>query len=141
VIPHLIEYATRHWALFWSAVAVALAALFMELRARQEDLASISPQELVRLVNQNVLVLDLRPAEQYKAGHVAGARHLSGAQLGKAADTFKRHKDKTVVVYDDTGAQSLSAVKQLNAQGFGKAVTLRGGIAAWRSENLPLARD
>jgi rhodanese-related sulfurtransferase len=141
VIPHLIEFAGRHWALFWGAVALALVVIWFELRARQEDLSSVSPQELVHLVNQNVLVLDLRPAEQYKAGHVAGARHLAGEQVQRAADTFKRHKEKPVVVYDDTGSQGQSVVKQLIAQGFTKVVNLRGGIAAWRSENLPLIRD
>lgn len=141
MIPHLIEYATRHPALFWGAVAAAFAAIAMELWTRQQDLASISPQELVRLVNQNVLVIDLRPAEQFKAGHVAGARHLSGEQILKAGDTFKKHKEKVVVVYDDTGSVGQSAVRQLGAQGFKKAFNLRGGIAAWRSENLPLTRD
>jgi rhodanese-related sulfurtransferase len=141
VIPHLIEFASRHWTLFWGAVALALAAIWFELRARQEEMASISPQDLVRLVNQNVLVIDMRPAEQYKAGHVAGARHLNNEQILKAGETFKKHKEKPVVVYDDSGSQGLSAVKQLLAQGFTKAVNLRGGIAAWRSENLPLTRD
>jgi rhodanese-related sulfurtransferase len=141
VIPHLIEFATRHWQLFWSTVVLAFAAIGFELWSRQHDLASVSPQDLVRLVNQNALVLDLRPAEQYKAGHVSGARHVSGEQIQKAGDAFKRHKEKVVVVYDDTGAQGHGAVRQLVAQGFKNAVSLRGGIAAWRSENLPLTRD
>jgi rhodanese-related sulfurtransferase len=33
-----------------------------------------------------------------------------------------------------------SAVRQLAAQGFTQAVNLRGGLAAWRTENLPLTR-
>jgi rhodanese-related sulfurtransferase len=33
-----------------------------------------------------------------------------------------------------------AAVRQLAAQGFTKAFNLRGGIAAWRAENLPLVR-
>jgi len=43
-------------------------------------------------------------------------------------------------VYDDTGSLSASAVRQLVAQGFTKAFNLRGGLAAWRTENLPLTR-
>jgi rhodanese-related sulfurtransferase len=35
---------------------------------------------------------------------------------------------------------SASAVRQLAAQGFTKAFNLRGGLAAWRTENLPLTR-
>jgi rhodanese-related sulfurtransferase len=140
-MQHLIEYATKHWQLFWGTVVLAFVAIWFELRARQEELASVSPQDLVRLVNQGALVIDLRAPDQYKAGHVSGARQMSGEQILKAADILKKHKEKTVVVYDDTGTVGHSAVRQLTAQGFTRAVNLRGGLAAWRSENLPLARD
>ena len=91
-------------------------------------------------MNQGALLLDLRPADQYQAGHLAGARQMSGEALLAAGDTLKRHKEKTVVVYDDTGSLSGAAVRQLAAQGFTRAFTLRGGLAAWRADNLPLSR-
>jgi len=110
------------------------------MRARAEGQFSVSPQELIRLMNQGALLLDLRPADQYQAGHLAGARQMSGEALLAAGDTLKRHKEKTVVVYDDTGSLSGAAVRQLAAQGFTRAFTLRGGLAAWRADNLPLSR-
>jgi len=91
-------------------------------------------------MNQGALLLDLRPADQYQAGHLAGARQMSGEALLAAGDTLKKHKEKTVVVYDDTGSLSGAAVRQLAAQGFTRAFTLRGGLAAWRADNLPLSR-
>jgi rhodanese-related sulfurtransferase len=100
----------------------------------------VSPQELIRLMNQGVLVLDLRPQEQFAAGHLSGARQFSGEQILNAGDTLKKYKEKPVVVYDDSGSLSGAAVRQLTAQGFTQAVTLRGGLAAWRAENLPLTR-
>jgi rhodanese-related sulfurtransferase len=66
---------------------------------------------------------------------------MSGEQILKAADTLKKHKEKALVVYDDTGSLGASAVRQLAAQGFKKAFNLRGGLAAWRAENLPLSRS
>jgi len=44
------------------------------------------------------------------------------------------------VVYDDTGSLGSAAARQLAAQGFTRAFTLRGGLAAWRADNLPLSR-
>ena len=119
-----------------------LAALIVvyEMRARSEGQVSVSPQELIRLMNQGALLLDLRPPEQYQAGHLAGARQMSGDQILKAADTLKKHKEKAVVVYDDTGALGAAAARQLAAQGFTRAFTLRGGLAAWRADNLPVSR-
>jgi rhodanese-related sulfurtransferase len=140
-MDRLIEFSTHHWALFWGAIVLGSLIVVFELRARAQEQASISPQDLVRLVNQGALVIDLRPQDQYKAGHVSGARQMNGEQILKAGDTLKRHKEKPVVVYDDTGSLGHSAVRQLLAQGFTKALNLRGGLAAWRSENLPLSRD
>ena len=139
-MDRLLEFVSHHsWLATATAVAVALIVVY-EMRARAESQFSISPQELIRLMNQGALLLDLRPADQYQAGHLAGARQMSGEALLTAGDTLKKHKEKTVVVYDDTGAGSAAAVRQLAAQGFARAFTLRGGVAAWRADNLPLSR-
>lgn len=114
--------------------------IVFELRARRDGQAAVSPQDLIRLVNQGALLIDLRPAEAFASGHVAGARQMNGEQILKASDTLRKHKEKTVVVYDDTGSLGAAAVRQLLAQGFTKAFNLRGGLAAWRAENLPLSR-
>ena len=139
-MEHLIEFATVHYWLATATVLVAALVIVYEMRARSEGLVSISPQQVILLINQGALLLDLRPQEQYAAGHVNGARQMSGDQILKAADTLKKYREKTVVVYDDTGSLGASAARQLAAQGFTKAFNLRGGLAAWRSENLPLAR-
>ena len=139
-MDRLIEYTNHHpWLALAMVVAIILVVLY-ELRLRSENQASVSPQDMVRLMNQGALLIDLRPAEQYTAGHVNGARQMSGDQILQAAETLKKYKEKMVVVYDDTGSLSASAVRQLAAQGFTKAFNLRGGLAAWRTENLPLIR-
>ena len=100
-----------------------------ELRNRNENLSAVSPQDLVRLMNQGATFIDLRPAEEFANGHVSGARQMSGEQILKAGDTLKKQKEKVVVVYDDTGSLGAAAVRQLAAQGFTKAFNLRGGIS------------
>jgi len=91
-------------------------------------------------MNQGALVLDIRKPEEYALGHVNGAKLLPSDQILTAGDNFKRFKDKPVVVYCDSGSLAAAAVRQLNAQGFTKAFTLRGGFAGWRAENLPIAK-
>jgi rhodanese-related sulfurtransferase len=139
-MDRLLEYISHHpWLAGGLAAAVILVVVY-ELRARAESFAAVSPQDAIRLINQGALLIDLRPAEAFATGHVAGARQMSGDQLLKAGDTLKKHKEKVVVVYDDNGSLGASAARQLAAQGFTKAFTLRGGITAWRAENLPLTR-
>src|ERR1700746_1228797 len=103
-MDRLLEFLSHHpWLGIATAVAVALIVVY-EMRARAESQFSVSPQELIRLMNQGALLLDLRPSDQYQAGHLVGARQMSGEALLSAGDTLKRHKEKTVVVYDDTGS-------------------------------------
>lgn len=136
----MLQFVTVH---YWLALATALAAALVvvyEMRTRAESLHSVSPQELIRLMNQGALVLDLRSQEQYQAGHLMGARQMGGDALSSAGDTLKKHKEKAVVVYDDTGSVGGAAVRQLVAQGFTRVASLRGGLAAWRADNLPVSR-
>src|ERR1700732_1394733 len=103
-MDRVLEYVRHHpWLPTAAAVVVALIAVY-EMGARAESRVSVTHQELIRLMNQGALLLDLRAPEQYQAGHLAGARQMSGEQILKAADTLKKHKEKAVVVYDDTGS-------------------------------------
>ncbi|MBV9696271.1 MAG: rhodanese-like domain-containing protein [Gammaproteobacteria bacterium] len=139
-MDRFLEYLSHHpWLSTGTAVVAALLAVY-ELRTQSENRTSVSPQDLIRLMAQGALLLDLRPAEQYRLGHVAGARQIDGPEILKAADTLKKYKEKPVVVYDDTGSLTGSAVRQLASQGFTRAVALKGGLAAWRAENQPLVR-
>ncbi|MGD9598803.1 MAG: rhodanese-like domain-containing protein [Steroidobacteraceae bacterium] len=139
-MQQLLEYAARHpWLVGATGLALVMVIAY-ELRARSHAYAAVSPQEAIRLMNQHALVLDIRTPEQYEAGHVGGARHLPSAEILKAAETLKKHLEKPIVVYDDSGGLGAAAARQLAAQGFKKAVNLRGGLAAWRAENLPVTR-
>src|SRR5256885_9603269 len=139
-MDRVLEYVSHHpWLATATAVVVALIAVY-EMRARSESLVSVTPQELIRLMNQGALLLDLRPPQQYQAGHLAGARQMSGEQILKAADTLKKHREKPVVVYDDTGSLGTAAARPLAAPGFTRAVTLRRGAAALRPGHPPPSR-
>ncbi len=139
-MDRVLEYLSHHpWLATASAAVVALILVY-EMRARSESRVAVNPQELIRLMNQGALLIDLRAPEQFRAGHLSGARQMSGEQILKAADTLKKHREKAVVVYDDTGSLGAAAVRQLASQGFTRAVMLRGGLAAWRADTLPLSR-
>lgn len=121
----------------------ALAVLAFEARARSARFAAVAPQDVIRLMNRGALVLDIRPQELFTAGHIGGSRHLPSDQIVNANDVqvLKKNKEKPIVLYDESGSLGAAAVRQLAAQGFTKAVNLRGGLAAWRAENLPIVRN
>ena len=140
-MDRLLEYCSHHPWLAFLAVAAAVAVLVNELRLRTLSVGALAPQEVIRLMNQGATLLDMRAQQDYQAGHISGARHFDAGQLANAAETLKRYKERAVVVYCDRGSSAAAAVRSLSSQGFTKVFNLRGGLAAWRAENLPLARD
>jgi rhodanese-related sulfurtransferase len=61
-------------------------------------------------------------------------------QLPRAGETLKKHREKPVIVYGADETSGPVVVRKLAAQGFTQAFCLRGGIAGWRAEQLPLAK-
>jgi rhodanese-related sulfurtransferase len=139
-MDRLAQYIqVNHWLVAATVVVVVLVIVF-EMRARTESFAAVTPQDAIRLMNRGAVVIDLRPAEQYAAGHLSGARRMDGEQILKAGETLKKYLQKPLIVYDESGSLGTSAARQLKAQGFAHAFNLRGGLAAWRSDNLPLEK-
>jgi thiosulfate/3-mercaptopyruvate sulfurtransferase len=105
------------------------------------------------------LVLDLRPAEAFAAGHVPGARHvdLFGVSLVdtdpaplKAFMWMIEHVlaargvdgSTPVVVYDEqSGIRAARAFWLLEYFGHPSVRVLDGGFGAWTRQGLPVARD
>lgn len=132
------EYTTHHPFLVAAAVILAVLGVVIEMRQRARGTRAIGPADAVRLANSGALFIDVRADTDYEAGHIIDARHVPATSVAERAESFKRYKDKPVVVYCDSGMASAGAARGLRAAGFNKVVTLRGGLQGWRQENLPL---
>jgi rhodanese-related sulfurtransferase len=139
-MDRLLEYLQKHPFLVALTVAVALAVLVFELRSRKLAYAALRPQEVIQLMNQGAQLYDLRNADAFAAGHINGAKHLDPGQHANAADQLKRFKDRLLVLTCESGSASTALTRQLHAAGFTKVFNLRGGLAAWRTDSLPLVR-
>ena len=133
----LAEFIQQHPYSAALVVALAVAAIVIELRHRKEGATALGPMDAVRLINGGALVVDVRNAESFAAGHIIDSRHIQSGDLPTQADSLKKYREKPVLFYCDTGIQSSAAARTMKALGFGKAVNLRGGLAAWKKENLP----
>jgi rhodanese-related sulfurtransferase len=97
---------------------------------------------LARLAQQgpDLLVLDVRTAEEYAAGHVPGARNIAHdllpARLAELADA----RDRDVVVYCRSGRRSAIALETLRAAGFSRVAQLEGDFLAWEAAQRPVEK-
>jgi rhodanese-related sulfurtransferase/DNA-binding transcriptional ArsR family regulator len=93
-----------------------------------------------RLKDGTVLVLDVRPDAEYRAGHIAGARSIPVQELRKRLKELPNAK--TVVAYC-RGPYCVfadEAVALLRAKGY-RALRLEGGFPEWRVQGGAVAHD
>jgi len=103
---------------------------FMERRGGLEE---VHGEELIRRVRSGeVTILDVRPVEEYEAGHIPGAISMPIADLkARWADL---PKDRDIVAYcrGPYCVMAVDAVALLRRKGF-KAHRLEQGVADWRA--------
>jgi rhodanese-related sulfurtransferase len=85
-------------------------------------------------------VLDLRPEEAFKAGHLPGAKLANSSAIAAAVESFKLDRKRPVVLVCETGAQSKKALSEVQKLGFLEVGALDGGVQAWKLAALPLVK-
>ena len=140
-MQQFLTYATNHIMLVAATALMAVVVLVHELRARAANASAVGPSEAVRLMNGGALLIDVRGSDAFAASHIASARSVPGATIADGAASLERYKEKTVIAYCDSGQTSAIAVRHLGRLGFKQVVNLRGGLAAWRAENLPVEKS
>jgi len=75
-------------------------------------------------------LLDVRDNEEYKKGHLPGAKHIPFNELrGRIGEL---DPDQEVIIYCLQGLRSYNAIRTLQGKGFTKVMNLDGGINMWR---------
>jgi rhodanese-related sulfurtransferase len=137
----IVEFAGHHLYLVAGFVAALLAVAFYELRLRAGSAMQVSAADAVRLINRGGLVIDVRKPEEYAAGHIVNARNVALDSLQKGDDVVKKQKDKILLTVCETGQTAGRAADLLRRAGYANVFNIRGGLATWRSENLPLVKS
>ena len=127
----------------------ALRFLFTALQAAiglsacgQENFENANVAEFAKLADEpNVVVLDVRTAEEYAEGHIVGALNIDQGQ-GDFMEKAKAQltSDNTIAVYCRSGRRSASAASRLAAEGY-TCVNLKGGIVAWKEAGKDVTTD
>jgi len=139
-MDRLLDYFTNHPLLAGALALMTFLVLGYELRQRGAGSATVAPNEAIRMMNGGAVLVDLRSANQFKDGHIEGARNVPGDQLAADAKALERLAGKTLVLYCDNGATTHAALRTLARAGAKGVFSLRGGLAAWKQENLPVVK-
>jgi rhodanese-related sulfurtransferase len=121
-----------------------LAEIAQVTRAYLSERGAMEPvqsDELLRRVrNGAVTVLDVRPSEEYRAGHIPGALSVPVSELKKRLAELP--KDREVVAYcrGPYCVMAIEAVELLRKKGF-NAHRLEQGVVDWRARGWRIERS
>lgn len=104
----------------------------------RDELQPVSREELLRMAAAgDAMVIDVRPASEYGAGHVPGAINIPIETLLQRLQDLP--KDQEIVAYcrGPYCMLAFDAVEQLRKQGF-RARRLEDGFPEWKSQQLPV---
>ncbi|RME33319.1 MAG: rhodanese-like domain-containing protein [Gammaproteobacteria bacterium] len=140
-MQQFIEFVVNHWVL-WSLFTGLLVALVWNLLAeRMGGIPQLGPLEATRLINdEDAAVIDLRGEAAFRKGHLLNAINIPAGELERRMNELERLREKPVILSCETGPAAIAAARRLRQAGFARVHVLRGGIAAWRSAGLPLAK-
>lgn len=124
---------------FIAAIAILGYLMFLEARGAKTRGTVLTTAQFTQRINQGATLIDLRNHDDFKNGHIAGARHIGKDELSKQLDNLS--KTSPVALYCYSGAISGKAVSEMKQAGFAEAFHLGGGIAAWQRDNLPTTKD
>jgi len=127
--------AVREVAASHVAEVSVLADEYLGERGQVEQLSAAELQR--RLARGDVVVLDVRPEPEFRAGHIAGARSVPLAALDAVAEKLPRRREIVAYCRGPYCVYADDAVRLLRRRGL-EARRLDVGLPEWRRAGFPV---
>lgn len=107
---------------------------------RLDELKPVKREELLQLVSSGeAVVVDVRPAGEYQAGHIPGAISIPLDSLSKHLAKLPKNQEVVAYCRGPYCMFAFEAVSQLRSQGY-KARRLEDGYPEWKAGQLPIKK-
>jgi rhodanese-related sulfurtransferase len=104
----------------------------------RDELAPVTLEELRRLVRQgDVTVLDVRPRDEYEAGHIPGALSIPVPELASRMEEVSTDREVIAYCRGPYCVYSVEAVTLLREHGY-RARRAEDGMPDWRAAGFPV---
>jgi rhodanese-related sulfurtransferase len=138
-MEQVIEFAVNHPLMVGGFVAVLVLLLWSEVTRKLQGLKQLTPAQAVAWINDpKAVVVDISPAAEFQKGHIVNARHVQPSHLSNPDKETLKLKDHKLLVVCKNGQTAFPAARQLLKMGAADVAVLKGGMAAWRSDQFPV---
>lgn len=109
------------------------------------NVPTITTQDAYNLIrnnqgNPNFVVLDVRTADEFNSGYIAGAINIDYYSSEFKADIGKLDKNKQYLVYCRMGVRGAASVQIMMDLGFKQTQNMAGGITEWIQDGYPIVK-
>lgn len=101
-------------------------------------ITEISPAEAA--AQKQALIIDVRDREEWDAGHIPDAQHLSRGTLEVEIEALAPDLAAPIILHCGAGGRSALAAESLQKMGYTNVKSMAGGFTAWKSAGLPTER-
>jgi len=113
--------------------------ILRQFREVPHSLEAVEKKALMSRVRKGeVILLDVRPEEEYRAAHILGSLSLPLKELRARLSKLPRGKEIVAYCRGPYCVLAVEAVRLLKAKGF-RATRLEDGVPEWRSQGFPVA--
>lgn len=110
-------------------------------RLRLQAQARTATQHGQRINRDKAVVVDVREAEEYAAGHITNAKHIPLAQIEERLPQVVKNKKLPVIFVCATSPRSTRAQMVAKKLGYEQPEVLAGGMRAWAAASLPVVKS
>jgi rhodanese-related sulfurtransferase/DNA-binding transcriptional ArsR family regulator len=106
----------------------------------RDALQPVRREELLKMARRGeAMVIDVRPEEEYEAGHIAGAVNVPLDSLPRFLKKLPKEQDVVAYCRGPYCLLAFEAVEKLRRKGF-RARRLEDGFPEWQAERLPVEK-
>lgn len=134
-----MKFIVDNWYLILLAlVSGAMLVLPMLKGATQGGLTAAMAVQLIN--REKAVVIDVCGADEYRAGHVVGAKNVPLADLEARLPVVVKNKALPLIMVCASGPRAVRAASMAKKLGYANAQVLAGGIRAWSAAGMPVEK-
>jgi rhodanese-related sulfurtransferase len=104
----------------------------------KEQIKEISPNDAaLELGCGAATLIDVRSADDWKAGHARGAQHFERGEIEVEIEEQVPDLDQRIICYCGGGSRSALVAESLQKMGYRNVCSMTGGFRAWKAAGLP----
>jgi rhodanese-related sulfurtransferase len=140
-MQELTTFISFHPALSAALLLILILLMGVEFLRAKRQTFNIHPIQLTRLINhQQAVVIDIRPQEAYRKGHIIDAQAMTPSEIRENSKKLEKSKARPIILVCNTGIESQKIAAQLLKRGY-NAYSLSGGMRAWTEAQMPLIKE